>query len=122
MARLTGKINDSDPIDPPEYAISFRHPAAGGERLVLTGNDLGHTGKALIRVEGQDSLILGDNRFHLTPPHQKVLAGDLLPLQGPLLDALRESGCFIEVRPNRSSKNPPAKQTRERASGCADKS
>lgn len=105
----------------PEYAISFRHPAAGGERLVLTGNDLGHTGKALIRVEGQDSLILGDNRFHLTPPHQKVLAGDLLPLQGPLLDALREPGCFIEVRPNRSSKNPPSNQPVERASGCADK-
>ena len=104
----------------PEYAISFRHPAAGGDRLVLIGNSLGHTGKALIRVEGQDSLILGDNQFHLAPPHQKVLAGDLLPLQSQLLDALREPGCFIEVRPNLSDKSPPAAP--RIASGCADKS
>nr|WP_298117103.1 right-handed parallel beta-helix repeat-containing protein [uncultured Pseudomonas sp.] len=109
----------------PEYAISFRHPAAGGERLVLTGNDLGHTGKALIRVEGQDSLILGDNHFRLMPPHQKILAGDLLPLQSQLLDALRQQGCFIQVRPQLSNKNPPADSQvvpSGMASGCADKS
>jgi poly(beta-D-mannuronate) C5 epimerase len=108
----------------PEYAISFRHPAAGSDRLVLTGNSLGHTGKAMIRVEGQDSLILGDNQFHLAPPQQKVLAGDLLPLQSLLLDALREPGCFIEVRPALHNKAPaPLVYTAgSAASGCADRS
>jgi mannuronan 5-epimerase len=104
----------------PEYAISFRHPAIGGDRLVLVGNSLGHAGKALIRVEGQDSMILGDNHFHLRPPHQKILAGDLLPLQGLLLDALRDPGCFIEVRPALAAKNQPTPllPAAAKASGC----
>nr|WP_298146007.1 right-handed parallel beta-helix repeat-containing protein [uncultured Pseudomonas sp.] len=108
----------------PEYAISFRHPAAGGDRLVLIGNSLSQTGKALIRVEGQDSLILGDNHFHLTPPHQEILAGDLLALQSLLLDALRVPGCFIEVHPALTAKNPPTPllPAGSGANGCDDSS
>lgn len=108
----------------PQYAISFRHPAPGGDRLVLVGNNLGGTGKALIRVEGQASLILGNNQFNINPPHQQALAGDLLPLQSQLLDALQEQNCFIEVHPKLSSQKPPATpQAASRTpSGCADKS
>ncbi|CAD5107301.1 right-handed parallel beta-helix repeat-containing protein [Zestomonas carbonaria] len=91
----------------PEYAISFRHPAPGGGRLVLVGNHLGGIGKALIRVEGQESLLLGDNHLQLAPPNQQALAGDLLPLQSLLLDAARAPGCFIEVRPALRRKGPP---------------
>jgi poly(beta-D-mannuronate) C5 epimerase len=81
----------------PEYAISLRNerPAAG--KLVITGNTLESIGKAMIRVQGMQDTILGDNHFKATPLLQNLLIGDLLPLQSQILDSTVRRNCHLQV-------------------------
>ncbi|WP_236176076.1 right-handed parallel beta-helix repeat-containing protein [Pseudomonas qingdaonensis] len=82
----------------PEYAISLRNTQPLAGPLILGGNTLGRVGKAVVRVEGMDQVLLGSNRFEGKPLLQNLLIGDLLPVQGPLLDATVRQGCVVQVR------------------------
>lgn len=81
----------------PEYAISLRNTQPLAGPLILGGNTLGRVGKAVVRVEGMDQVLLGSNRFEGKPLLQNLLIGDLLPVQGPLLDATVRQGCMVQV-------------------------
>jgi len=81
----------------PEYAISLRNaqPAAG--QLILGGNTLSGAGKALVRVEGLGHVVMGGNRLEGKPWLENLLLGDLLPLQGVLLEANLRPGGVVRV-------------------------
>lgn len=81
----------------PEYAISVRNPTRLAGRLVLTGNRLDGIGKALVRVEGVDEVVLGGNSYQGNPPLQNILIGDLLPVQSQLLDSTVRNACFVRI-------------------------
>ncbi|MDD1977080.1 MULTISPECIES: right-handed parallel beta-helix repeat-containing protein [Pseudomonas] len=82
----------------PEYAISLRNAAPLAGPLTLSGNTLGKAGKAVVRVEGLQQVVLGPNRFEGKPLLQNLLIGDLLSVQGPLLDATQRQGCVVRVQ------------------------
>lgn len=82
----------------PEYAISLRNAQPLAGPLILGGNTLGRAGKAVVRVEGLEQVLLGSNRFEGKPLLQNLLIGDLLPLQGVLLDATLRQGCAVQVK------------------------
>ncbi|MEF9899432.1 MAG: right-handed parallel beta-helix repeat-containing protein [Pseudomonas sp.] len=81
----------------PEYAISVRNAAPLAGPLTLSGNVLGTAGKAVVRIEGVQQVVLGHNRFEGKPLLQNLLIGDLLSVQGPLLDATQRQGCIVRV-------------------------
>ena len=81
----------------PEYAISLRNAAPLAGPLVLSGNTLGTAGKAVVRVEGLQQVVLGPNRFEGKPLLQNLLIGDLLGIQGPLLDATQRQAHVVRV-------------------------
>ncbi|MEG0858337.1 MAG: right-handed parallel beta-helix repeat-containing protein [Pseudomonas sp.] len=81
----------------PEYAISLRNAAPLAGPLVLSGNTLGKAGKAVVRVEGVQQVVLGPNRFEGKPLLQNLLIGDLLGIQGPLLDATQRQAHVVRV-------------------------
>ncbi|MNR26739.1 hypothetical protein D3C85_1439740 [compost metagenome] len=66
--------------------------------MTLSGNTLGKAGKAVVRVEGLQQVVLGPNRFEGKPLLQNLLIGDLLSVQGPLLDATQRQGCVVRVQ------------------------
>ena len=92
----------------PEYAISLRNsqPAAG--QLVISGNTLENIGKAMIRVEGMQNTVLGNNQFSANPLLQNLLIGDLLPLQSQILDGTVRRHChmLITQSPSNASTGP----------------
>jgi poly(beta-D-mannuronate) C5 epimerase len=97
-AELSGAlIIDNRIHSTPEYAISLRNaqPAAG--KLVITGNTLESIGKAMIRVEGMQNTVLGDNHYKATPLLQNLLIGDLLPLQSQILDSTVRRHCHLQI-------------------------
>ncbi|MGH8462594.1 MAG: right-handed parallel beta-helix repeat-containing protein, partial [Pseudomonas sp.] len=81
----------------PEYAISLRNTAPQSGPLTLSGNTLGKVGKAVVRVEGVRQIVIGRNHFEGKPLLQNLLIGDLLGVQGPLLDATQRQGCVVRV-------------------------
>lgn len=81
----------------PEYAISLRNAAPLAGPLTLSGNTLGKAGKAVVRVEGLQQVVLGHNRFEGKPLLQNLLIGDLLSIQGPLLDAIQREDRVMRV-------------------------
>uniref|UniRef100_UPI0028AB8F8C right-handed parallel beta-helix repeat-containing protein n=2 Tax=unclassified Pseudomonas TaxID=196821 RepID=UPI0028AB8F8C len=81
-----------------EYAISLRNATPLAGPLLLSGNRLGRVGKALVRVEGMRDVVLGGNSFDGKPLLQNLLIGDLLPLQGQLLEATVRQGETVRVR------------------------
>jgi len=81
-----------------EYAVSLRNAAPLPGPLVLSGNRLGQVGKALVRVEGVRDVLLGGNTFEGKPLLQNLLIGDLLPLQGQLLEATVRQGRAVRVQ------------------------
>ncbi|MNP35283.1 hypothetical protein D3C76_1286090 [compost metagenome] len=86
----------------PEYAISLRNAAPLTGPLTLSGNTLGKAGKAVVRVEGLQQVVLGRNRFEGKPLLQNLLIGDLLTIQGPLLDATQRQERVVRVSRNAS--------------------
>lgn len=84
-------------VGTPEYAISIQNETQLPGPLRLTGNHLEQVGKAMIRVEGIRRVMLGDNRYLGNPVAQNLLIGDLLPLQGLLLDATLRQGCVVGI-------------------------
>lgn len=82
----------------PEYAISMRNPTGQPSRLVVVANQLANAGKAMIRTEGIDRVVLGDNRYQMGQTDQQLLAGDLMPVQSLLLEATVMNPCIVEVR------------------------
>lgn len=82
----------------PEYAISLRNTTPQPGPLVISGNRLGQVGKAVVRVEGVREVELGGNRFDGKALLQNLLAGDLLALQGPVLEAMLVQGRMVRVR------------------------
>lgn len=94
-----GYLIDNRIQSSPNYAISTLNPRDQRSELVIIGNTLSHIGNALIRTEGLQSLVLGNNDYQLGPITQSVLAGDLLPLQSLLLDATHKRGCLIQLKP-----------------------
>lgn len=81
----------------PEYAVSLRNAAPLAGPLTLSGNTLGKVGKAVVRVEGLQQVVLGPNTFEGKPILQNLLIGDLLPVQGLLLQATQRQGCVVRV-------------------------
>ncbi|MFU6378231.1 right-handed parallel beta-helix repeat-containing protein [Metapseudomonas otitidis] len=81
----------------PEYAISLRNPQRLPGRLVLTGNTLGGIGKAMVRVEGLEQIVLGGNRFQGNPVLQSAFIGDLLPVQSQVLESTVRHPCLLRV-------------------------
>lgn len=71
----------------PEYAVSLRNATPLAGPLTLSGNTLGKVGKAVVRVEGVQQVVLGPNTFEGKPILQNLLIGDLLPVQSKLLEA-----------------------------------
>lgn len=97
-AELSGAlILDNRIHSTPEYAISLRNAQPSAGRLVITGNRLESIGKAMIRVEGMQDTILGDNHFKATPLLQNLLTGDLLPLQSQILDSTVRRRCHLQI-------------------------
>lgn len=82
----------------PEYAISLRNATPQPGPLVISGNRLGQVGKAVVRVEGVREVELGGNRFDGKALLQNLLAGDLLALQGPVLEAMLVQEQMVRVR------------------------
>lgn len=81
----------------PEYAISFRYPTTPSARLVLVDNQLSNTGKAMVRTEGLERVLLGNNSYQMAGPGQQLLAGDLMPVQSLLMEATVSHPCMVEV-------------------------
>lgn len=81
----------------PEYAISLRNAAPLAGPLILSGNTLGKAGKAVVRVEGMQQVVLGGNHFEGKPLLQNLLIGDLMSIQGPLLEATQRQGHVVRV-------------------------
>ncbi|WP_460415904.1 right-handed parallel beta-helix repeat-containing protein [Pseudomonas sp. microsymbiont 2] len=82
----------------PEYAVSLRNATPQPGPLVISGNRLGQVGKAVVRVEGMREVALGGNTFDGKALLQNLLIGDLLTLQGPLLEAMLVQGQMVRVR------------------------
>ncbi|OWJ95986.1 hypothetical protein B6S59_08650 [Pseudomonas sp. A46] len=82
----------------PEYAISLRNTQRLSGSLVLTGNTLGGIGKAMVRVEGLEQIVLGGNRYQGSPVLQNFLIGDLLPVQSQVLEGTVRHPCLLRVR------------------------
>ncbi|PYC12575.1 right-handed parallel beta-helix repeat-containing protein [Pseudomonas mosselii] len=82
----------------PEYAVSLRNATPQPGPLVISDNRLGQVGKAVVRVEGVREVELGGNRFDGKALLQNLLAGDLLALQGPVLEAMLVQGQMVRVR------------------------
>ncbi|MES2820276.1 MAG: right-handed parallel beta-helix repeat-containing protein [Pseudomonadota bacterium] len=81
----------------PEYAIRFRNPADRPSRLIMMGNQMAQTGKAMIRTEGIERVVLGNNRYQMAQVNQPLLAGDLMPVQSLLMEATLQRPCVVEV-------------------------
>ncbi|MFN3579180.1 MAG: right-handed parallel beta-helix repeat-containing protein [Pseudomonas sp.] len=81
----------------PEYAISIRNEQRLSGPLQLTGNYLEQIGKAMIRVEGVNNLVLGENHFQVNALQQNLLIGDLLPFQAELLELTLKADCLVAV-------------------------
>ncbi len=82
----------------PEYAVSLRNTAPLPGPLLISGNRLGQVGKAVVRVEGIRDVEIGGNRFDGKALLQNLLIGDLLPLQGQVLEATVAQGRVVRVR------------------------
>lgn len=93
VALLDNRIGNT-----PEYAISLRNATPLAGPLLVSGNRLGQVGKALVRVEGVRDVVLGGNTYDGKPLLQNLLIGDLLPLQGQLLEATVRQGGTVRVR------------------------
>ncbi|MFJ3077745.1 right-handed parallel beta-helix repeat-containing protein [Pseudomonas sp. NPDC087029] len=93
VALLDNRIGNTS-----EYAVSVRNAAPLPGPLVLSGNRLGQVGKALVRVEGVRDVVLGANSYEGKPLLQNLLIGDLLPLQGQLLEATVRQGGTVRVQ------------------------
>ncbi|WP_256659556.1 right-handed parallel beta-helix repeat-containing protein [Pseudomonas sp. H9] len=81
----------------PEYAISLRNAAPLAGPMILSGNTLGKAGKAVVRVEGMQQVVLGGNRFEGKPLLQNLMIGDLLSVQGQLLEATQRQGTVVRI-------------------------
>lgn len=81
----------------PEYAISLRNPQRLPGRLMLTGNSLSGIGKAMVRVEGLEQIVLGGNRLRGNPVMQNAFVGDLLPVQSQVLESTVRHPCLLRV-------------------------
>ncbi|MDE1164762.1 MAG: right-handed parallel beta-helix repeat-containing protein [Pseudomonas sp.] len=103
LAILDNRISAS-----PEYAISLRNALPLPGELALTGNRLGAIGKAVVRVEGIDNVVLGHNQYQGKPLLQNLLIGDLMPVQSVLLDATVRQGCIVQVRRTPGAGQPAA--------------
>lgn len=79
-----------------EYAVSLRGMPQG--HVVVLGNTLHYSHKAAIRSEDVGRLVLGANQFAVAPPSNRLLAGDLQPVQSQVLDAVLKSDCYVEIR------------------------
>jgi mannuronan 5-epimerase len=89
---VDNRINGS-----PEYAIRIRNePALQGE-ISLLGNQLGNIGKAMIHLQGISDLLLGSNAYQGMDGHQRILDGDLLPVQSLLLETTLKNGCVAHL-------------------------
>ncbi|PKM25667.1 MAG: hypothetical protein CVV09_09430 [Gammaproteobacteria bacterium HGW-Gammaproteobacteria-13] len=84
-------------LSTPEYAISLRNAQLTAGQLVITGNTLEGIGKAMIRVEGMQNTVLGDNHYRANPLLQNLLTGDLLPLQSQVLDSTVRRNCHLQI-------------------------
>ncbi|WP_313644454.1 right-handed parallel beta-helix repeat-containing protein [Pseudomonas sp.] len=93
LALLDNRIGNTS-----EYAISLRNSTPQAGPLIISGNRLGQVGKALLRVEGMRDVLLGGNSFEGKPLLQNLLIGDLLPVQGQLLEATVRQGETVRVR------------------------
>lgn len=82
----------------PEYAISVRNSTLQPGPLLLSGNHLGQVGKAVVRVEGVREVEMGGNSFDGKALLQNLLIGDLMPLQGALLEATVRQGNTVRVQ------------------------
>lgn len=82
----------------PEYAVSLRNATPLPGPLLLSGNRLGQVGKAVVRVEGLREVELGNNTFDGKALLQNLLAGDLLALQGQVLEATLVQGRMVRLR------------------------
>ncbi|MDH0304292.1 MULTISPECIES: right-handed parallel beta-helix repeat-containing protein [unclassified Pseudomonas] len=82
----------------PEYAISLRNAAPQPGPLLISGNRLGQVGKAVVRVEGMREVELGGNTFDGKALLQNLLIGDLLPVQGQVLEATQADAKRVRVR------------------------
>ncbi|CRI56555.1 right-handed parallel beta-helix repeat-containing protein [Pseudomonas sp. CCOS 191] len=82
----------------PEYAVSLRNATPLPGPLLLSGNRLGQVGKAVVRVEGLREVELGNNTFDGKALLQNLLAGDLLVLQGQVLEATLVQGRMVRLR------------------------
>lgn len=101
----------------PEYGLYLRNAAPGVGRAVVVGNRFAGIGASMIKSEGVSRLILGNNEFKTRPGRQEVLAGDLLPAQGPVIDATVVHPCFVEVRIGAGSAPAEAQNGVDCASG-----
>ncbi|QXH37446.1 right-handed parallel beta-helix repeat-containing protein [Pseudomonas muyukensis] len=93
MALVDNRIGNT-----PEYALSLRNSTRQPGPLLVSGNRLGQVGKALVRVEGVDEVWLGGNTFAGKALLQNLLIGDLLPVQGQVLEATVAQGRMARVR------------------------
>ncbi|MCY1275078.1 Periplasmic copper-binding protein (NosD) [compost metagenome] len=99
---LGNRINST-----PEYAVSFRNAAGPPTHLVLLANQFANVGKAMLRTEGVERMVLGHNRFQVGRNSQPLLAGDLMPVQSLLLEATVRQPCVVEVLANTGAVQPP---------------
>lgn len=72
----------------PEYAISIRNSRPAEGPLIVISNHLWGIGKAMLRVQGVHSVVLGENKFQANPLLQNIMIGDLLRYQAPLLEMM----------------------------------
>ncbi|MGG6550159.1 UNVERIFIED_CONTAM: hypothetical protein NY100_32640, partial [Prevotella sp. 15_C9] len=54
-------------------------------------------GKAMVRVEGLEQIVLGGNRFQGNPVLQSAFIGDLLPVQSQVLESTVRHPCLLRV-------------------------
>lgn len=85
----------------PEYAVSFRNEIMQKQAsLIFYKNKLTIVGKPILRTLGVGHITIGDNKIVGSQFYQNLLIGDLLPIQGTILEATLKNSCIVEVNIN----------------------
>lgn len=82
-----------------DYAVRISNqPALAGSEISLLDNRLAAVGKSMISLQGVSDLLLGNNSYQGMAGLQRVFDGDLLPMQGLLLETTLKHGCIAHLQ------------------------
>lgn len=92
-------ILDNTIQDIPEYAVSFRNlTKQENAKLIFYNNKIAKVSKPILRTIGIGNISLGHNKLLGSQLYQNLLIGDLLPIQGTILEATQKYDCIVEVK------------------------